>query len=183
MAWEAWMRRSLCVAAGALCIALAPGSATAHGDLHGTDPDPGATLRKAPGTVSVTLTEAPGPGSTLKVADGCTKDAGEEPSIKGSELVSRVPAGQPGDWVLRYRAVSSVDGHVTNGSIHFTVRGRKDCSERAPEGTVELGGGEDTQVANPDPPDEGGGFPIVSMAIGTIVLVGLAMVLRRASAR
>ena len=167
-----------------LCLLVVAGPASAHGDLHGTDPEPGSTLGKAPRSVSVTLTEAPGPGSILKVSDGCSDDAGEKVSLEGSKLVAQVPDGQPGDWVLRYRAVSSVDGHVTRGSVHFVVRGKKDCSEPDPEETdTQIGGGTDTRVANPDPPGDGSGFPVVPVAIGSAVLVGLALVLRRASAR
>ena len=178
------MRRRVS-AAGVLAAALilTAGPAAAHGDLHGTDPEPGSTLSKPPRSVSVTLTEPPGPGSTLKVSDGCSPDAGGPVELAGSRLVAGIPNGNPGDWVMRYRAVSSVDGHVTRGSVHFTVKGKTDCAKPTDEDDdTQIGGGEDTRVANPDPPDAGGGFPVVPVVIGSVVLVGLALVLRRATA-
>lgn len=171
-------------AAIGLALLLPAVPAAAHGDLHGTDPEPGSTLTKPPRSVSVTLTEAAGPGSTLKVSDGCTGSAGGRVELDGSRLVVKVPDGHPGDWVMRYRAVSRVDGHVTRGSVHFTVRGKRDCpGPDREEVETEIGGGEDTRVANPNPPDVGGGFPVVPVAIGSGVLVALAFLLRRVTAR
>jgi hypothetical protein len=50
------------------------------------------------------------------------------------------------------------------------------------EGTPEdqVGGGEDTQIAN-DLSDDEGDFPIVPFAIGSIVIVGAALLIRRAA--
>ena len=159
-------------------LALSAGPAGAHGELQGTDPAKGASLGSVPDDVSLTLTEAPGPGSTLEVTDGCERAVAGRVSRDGSDLQASVKGGEPGRWSMTYRAVSSVDGHVTKGKVRFKVTGERDCSEpQSAETDVEIGGGEDTQVANEDR-SEGGGFPLIQLALGTVVLVGIALLLR-----
>ena len=172
------MKKGFFVLAVGALFALSAGPAGAHGDLQGTDPVGGASLGSAPNDVSLTLTEAPGPGSTLEIADGCKRAVAGRVSRDGSDLQARVKQGEPGRWSMTYRAVSSVDGHVTKGTVRFKVTGTKDCSESEPAETdVEIGGGEDTQVANEDQSD-GSGFPVIQLAVGTVVLVGIALLLR-----
>jgi methionine-rich copper-binding protein CopC len=171
---------------GAFSALLIVGGATAawgHGDYSSSDPPEGERVKKVPGRVSLTLTEPPGAGSTLKVVDGCRRNVAQTVSRSGSDLEARVANGEPGHWMMKYRAVSSVDGHLTRGAVHFSVAGKRDCSREPsdPSPDDQIDGGADTRVANEDPPDEGG-FPIVGLAIGTVVLVGLALMIRRSTA-
>ncbi|MDQ3941040.1 MAG: copper resistance protein CopC [Actinomycetota bacterium] len=170
------MKSSIVLVAG-LVLASIGGPARAHGDLRGTDPEAEARLKKAPNVVTVTLTEPPAKGSTLSVRDGCRKQvvlsSGPDPHTEGI-LIADLARGRPGRWQASYRAISSVDGHLTRGRFAFTVAGRKDCSNDPDD--VDLGGGEDTRVNAP--PDAGSSFPLVPFAIGTAAVIVLALVLR-----
>ena len=187
---RSWMRVAIAVAS--LAFALAPFSATwAHGEKEATDPEDGARLSRPPGEVSVTLSEAPGPGSSFMVSDGCSRDVvaavetdREANEVKGF-LAAVIEGGEPGTWKARYRAISSIDGHETKDTFTFEVRGKRDCSSSKGEGKgqgsgddAQIGGGEDTRIAGDE---EESSFPIVPIAVGTVVLVGVALVLRRSS--
>ena len=165
-----------------LLILSIPGHAWAHGDLRGTDPEDGSRLQKPPRTVALTLTEAPARGSVLTVKDGCRRKAPGEVFIDGNDLAYSVSGGEPGAWRATYRAISAEDGHLTQGGISFTVAGKKDCSKEPDDSpTDQIGGGAETRVNAPDQGDEGSSFPIVPFAIGTLVVVAAAFLLRRSS--
>ena len=156
--------------------------ASAHGDLRGSNPEDGAAVGSVPGSISVTLTEAPGPGSVLKASDGCGRKVRGSVKTQGSDLVLSVASGQPGKWKASYRAISSVDGHLTKGELAFSVKGKKDCTPGGnDEDDTKVAGGKDTRVDDPNPDEDGGGFPVVPFAIGTAVVIVLALVVRRAA--
>ena len=173
------------VVAGVLLVSLPQSQAFAHGEKESTDPADGARLSRPPRTVSVSLSEAPGPGSSFKVSDGCSRSVvtGVDTRTKTGQsgaLEAVIEGGEPGTWKARYRAISSIDGHETRDVFTFQVRGKKDCSRdeaNEDEGT-ELGGGRDTRIAGDA---EESTFPFVPLAAGTVVLVGVALVLRRRS--
>ena len=170
-------------AVGALVLLLAsvPGHAWGHGDLQGTDPERGSQVKKPPATVTVTLTEAPARGSVMTVRDGCGRKAPGEVFVQDNDLGYSVSGGEPGAWRATYRAISAEDGHLTQGKLAFTVAGKKDCSKGSNESPGDqIGGGADTRIDSP-PGDEGSSFPIVPFAIGTLVVVGAALFLRRSS--
>lgn len=178
-------RAAVGVAAAILQFMLAV-PAHAHGDLQRSDPQEGQRVKKPPAEIVLTLAEPPAAGSTLRVTDGCRDKVPVEIAREGSDLMATVAGGRPGHWMVRYQSVSAVDGHVVKGWLHFQVAGKRDCSagtaDTSPTDGTEIGGGAGTQVENDDPPDEGGRFPIVGLGVGTIVLVGLALLLRRSTA-
>jgi methionine-rich copper-binding protein CopC len=153
-----------------------------HGEQRTVSPDDGSRVGGVPNRISIDLTEPPGPGSTLKAFDGCNNRVAGSVSMSGDRIVLAPEGGEPGRWHVEWGSISSVDGHPTKGHWVFRVAGAKDCSPDEPEEDGdEIGGGETTRVSGPPPEDEGGGFPIVPFAAGTVVVVGLAFVLRRAS--
>lgn len=168
-------------AVGALVPLLlsVPAHAWGHGDLQGTDPEQGSRVDKPPATVTVTLTEAPARGSVMTVRDGCGRKVPGEVFVRNANLGISVSGGAPGAWRATYRAISAEDGHLTRGKLAFTVAGKKDCSKK-PSPADQIGGGADTRV-NAPPGDDESSFPIVQFAIGTVVVVGAALFLRRSA--
>ena len=141
-------------------------------------------MASPPRKVAITLTEAPAPGTEISVIDGCRRDLVTDISRSGEVVEAALKKGQPGKWTVRFRSVSAVDGHTSRDTFDFTVTGKKDCSkpkkeEPTPEDSI--AGGEDTQVASDDLPDEGSSFPIVPFAIGSVVVIAGALLLRRAT--
>jgi methionine-rich copper-binding protein CopC len=177
------MRRVSAVALGAVALLTClVGPAFGHGEQQTTTPADGARVSKVPGKVRVGLTEPPGPGSTLKAFDGCNNRVAGPVAMAGDDLTLTPEGGEPGRWHVEWSSISSVDGHPTKGHFVFRVAGTKDCSPDEPEDDGdEIGGGATTRVSGSPPEDEGGGFPVVPFAAGTVVVVGLAFILRRAS--
>ena len=177
------MLRRVALLATTFMVALTT-PAWGHGDLRSTSPSDGQRVKKPPREVTIELTEAPTEqGLEATVRDGCNKRLPAAVSVEESTIVLSLEGGAPGHWMTKYRAVSSVDGHQTRGKFHFMVAGPHDCSEHEDEE-----GGDDIAandqpgiVQNPDPP--GGGSPmwIWFVLAGTVVLGGLAFVVRRAS--
>ena len=162
--------------AGLVLLPVAP--AAGHGEIQGTNPKQGSRVAEVPRRLAVTLTEAPGPGSQIRAVDGCKRKVRGTVAQEGNDLVLAVTGGEPGRWTVSYRAISSVDGHLTKDRFAFAVAGRKDCSED----DTEIGGGKDTRVASPDGGDDGSSFPLVPFGIATVVVIVLALVLRRRAA-
>lgn len=166
-------------AVAALVIVLAlPAAAWAHGERQIEDPKEGAKLKEPPAAITMTLTESPAQGSVLKATDGCGRKVLGEVSVDGSDLVLSVSGGEPGNWNVAFRAISAEDGHLTKGRYSFSVAGPKDCSQPQTPGD-EIAGGAGTRVDSDE--NSGSSFPIVPFAVGTVVVVAAAFLLRRAS--
>jgi methionine-rich copper-binding protein CopC len=171
----------LAAAASAVaCLLVFAGPALGHGDLEGTSPADGSKVGKPPSEIRVTLTEAPTRGAEAVATDGCKRKVPAAVSVDGSDIVLSLQGGERGKWKVTYQAVSSVDGHQTRGKFAFTVSGKKDCSRDEPdEPEDDVDAGDDPGIIeNPNPPDEGISW-LVWAGGGTILLVGLAFVVRR----
>lgn len=173
------MKRAVAVAGVAL-LALA-GPAAAHGDLQTTDPAVDASVRRAPGSVSITFTEAPTAQAVLKVTDGCKRDVTQGIEIVEATATVRVAVGQPGRWNVSYRVISAQDGHRTQGSYGFSVAGRRDCTpDEPPADETPDGGGTEAAPTPEGEDDTGSGAPVVPIALGAVAVIVLAFILRRA---
>ncbi|HYI44000.1 MAG TPA: copper resistance CopC family protein [Actinomycetota bacterium] len=168
---------------GFVCVVglvLAPAlPAWGHGDLQSSDPAADSVVRKAPKSVSITLSEGPGPGTQVRVADGCNRSLVVDQDRSGETITLGLKKGEPGTWDVRYKAISAVDGHTSRGTFAFKVKGKRDCSRPKPD--TDIDGGEDTIIRSEDQTD--GGFPIVPFALGSLAIIGIALVLRRAQSR
>ena len=175
-------RRSLLLATAAALLALVPAPAFAHGDLDGTSPEDGSKVKEVPSEITITLTEAPTQGAEASAMDGCKRKVPAAVSVDGNDVVLTVEGGEPGKWKVKYRAVSSVDGHQTRGAISFTVAGKKDCSPDEPDDSGDdIDASEDPGIIeNPNPPDEGSSW-LLWVGGGTLLLVAAAFFIRRSS--
>lgn len=174
------MRR---LAAGFLLALLTSTTAGAHGVYTASSPKEGDRIGLIPHEVRVTLTEAPAQGSTIRVTDGCGRDVAEAVRLDGSDLIGVVGGEihpEPGRWKVAFRSISSVDGHASKDSYSFKVRGQRDCA-RAEGPTVEETESPETSSKPPIANDESSSFPWIPFGLGTLVLVVVALVARRAS--
>ena len=112
------------VVAGAVLLRAAP--ALAHALPQSSDPSPGATLKQAPTTVTVTFGETPDPRlSLLQVLDstGQNHTTGKTEPVPGDPKTLEVAVGHLGNGVytVSWRTVSEVDGHLAAGTFAFGV--------------------------------------------------------------
>jgi copper resistance protein C len=183
------MKRLIRLLVALALLLAAPAVAFGHGELESAIPEPDSTLGKPPNHLILNFTEPPTKDAVFKVLDGCGRNLIAETAVQErTGHVFLTKGGQPGEWKVSYKVVSATDGHASKGSYGLTVRGQKDCSE--PEeptgngggGTDGNGGGGGDQAAPTGDEAEGGSsFPWVPVAIGTVALVALAFIARRAT--
>jgi copper resistance protein C len=170
-------RRLLPRLAFAACGALVAlgslvGPASAHAERIRSEPEEGVKLDAAPAELSISFTEPPTGDANLIVMDGCENDVVQDIHVENMSVSASLGEGQPGTWVVRSTVVSLVDGHQTQDSWTFAVKGSKDCS--APNDT----GGEQARAAGDEDEDDTSSFPVLPVAIGAVVILGLAALLR-----
>lgn len=180
--------RSFIAVWAGLALVAGASPAWAHGDIEEASPGADTTVRKPPRNVRVDLAEPPAEGSTLVVTDGCNERVSGDASIDEDILAVPISDGRPGRWRVKLRSISAVDGHLVKDSFSFRVRGQKDCSaEESPTEAEDDEPAEDDEVelGDPQPPIQNTetSFPFVPFALGTVVLVGVAIALRRPGRR
>ena len=126
------MRYRTILAAGLLAASLMvwlAGPALAHSVLVRSNPTSGAQLAVAPAAVQMTFSEGVEPSfSSFAVIDRARRhyEAATPPTIdrvKGLVSVPLLPNLAPGAYIVQWKVVSVVDGHLTRGSFAFSVRG------------------------------------------------------------
>jgi copper transport protein len=117
-------RRFAIAIAGALLISGV--SLAAHGGLRRADPAAGAALGASPKTIRLFFTEPPEASlSEIAVVDlkGAAYHTGRPQTAAGDPL-SLIVAVRPlerGVYMVNWRVVSAVDGHLTSGSYAFGI--------------------------------------------------------------
>ena len=119
------MRQEVLKLTVAVALACAGMPACAHAFLDTADPAVGATVKPAPGAVSITFTEALEPHfSSLSVEDGAGQrvDLGDAHAAPddGTRFTVGLKPLPPGTYTVNWR-ITSVDTHKTSGSYRFTV--------------------------------------------------------------
>jgi methionine-rich copper-binding protein CopC len=158
-----------------LCVFFGvPRRAAAHALLVSSDPAEGAHLADPPNKISLTFEESPSEqGSIYKVIDGCHRNIVSGQTVSGDTVDVGLAKGQPGTWKINYKTVSATDGHVVSGDFLILVAGKKDCKG---------GGGGGGQATEPTTPS-GSGVPWLPLLGGTAVLIVIAVMVRRSTAR
>lgn len=159
-----------------LTLSLGNSVASAHAVMKSSNPRAYSTIPEIPQNISVAFTEPPAPGTTVHVIDGCTGSVATQVASDDEELDVDIGTANPGRWRVHFEVVSATDGHSRRGDFGFRVRGKSACRTLADHEPVQLGG-RDTQAADPS---DSGGFPVVPFAIGSIMIIGIALLLRRA---
>ena len=167
-----------------MALALWPAAAFAHGDISSSIPKADESLKKAPDHLIINFTEPPAKSSVVQVKDGCGTQIAD--SVDFEDLVAHVftEDGQPGKWKVSYKVLSTADGHKSSGSYGFTVEGKKDCTANDKSGgngngNGSTGAGGTNPQAGGNGGDDEGSFPVVPVAIGSVGVIGLALVARR----
>src|SRR5689334_16261368 len=124
------MRRFLIAGLAAACLWLLLGSgALAHSVLLSSTPASGAQLASPPATVQMTFSEGVAPEfSSFAVLDRARRhyESAQPPVIdaqKGLVTVALQPNLPSGVYIVQWKVVSVIDGHLTRGSFAFTVQG------------------------------------------------------------
>ena len=135
--WKATVCAIIVVFAGFYCAAFAP-VAQAHARLLRSEPFAGARLTEAPREIRIFLSEPVGlQFSTIKLFDRARLEQpiGTLRNVGGDETAVQadVPRGlAPGSYIVTWRVVSAVDGHLTTGSFMFRVVGTDGAASDEP---------------------------------------------------
>ncbi|MDP9067717.1 MAG: copper resistance protein CopC [Actinomycetota bacterium] len=123
------LRTFLLAASMLLGLVLAATPAFAHAAYKDSDPANGATVSRAPSSVTAEFTEPLAGGSWLKVFDPCGRqvDAGDV-SIFGYEMSVSMSGVAAGPYVVQFTAYSRLDPHVTTGDFGFTATQGDECA-------------------------------------------------------
>ena len=163
-------RPVLSIAASIYLVGLLGAPAYGHAALTGSTPKAGAKLDSVPSTVEVNYAEPPTSDSKFSVTDGCGNDVARGVEVLNQTITADVSGGQPGDWKVEWSVVSAVDGHPTKDGFSFSVDGEADCDQA-----------QEPQDEEDDGSDSSSSFPVLPVAVGTVLIVGLALVLRARS--
>ncbi len=119
------------IATSIVVVALAsiPAAVSAHARLTSSDPAPGSALGRMPATIRMDFSESVDPGyssASLLAADGSSIPIAAPVIAPGSNsgLVIAIPNAasvQNGVYTLVWRVLSATDGHVTSGTLAFSV--------------------------------------------------------------
>lgn len=163
------LRALLVAAAAGLALLSGAGSALAHAQFLGSDPEQGATLDTAPDQVGLAFNEdIPAEFAVVTVVgpDGEQYQTGAV-SAGDDTVRTAVALGPAGEYEIGYRVISD-DGHPISGSVSFTLTA---AGPAAPAGT--------TAPTGPGPtaePEQAGqqqrGMPMWPWILGAVVLVG-----------
>ena len=161
------------VAIVGVALCAAPTAAWAHAERSASTPREGATLDKVPSQLSIQFTEPPTGDAVVEITDACDADVVSNIEVSGTEIVAALDEGQPGTWRVNTAVISTIDGHQTRDRWTFEVAGKADCSEQA------------TGPRRGDEPDPSGASSQVAVmiAIATVIVLGVALVVRSLSGR
>lgn len=124
---SAALRPATLAVLAALSLAGACNEAFAHATVLRTNPQKGATVTGPLSKVEVWYNAPISPSlAALSVTDAAGQridrhDAAIDPA-NGAHVDVHVNPPAPGEYTVRYRAISS-DGHIVSGSYRFTVKG------------------------------------------------------------
>jgi methionine-rich copper-binding protein CopC len=103
-----------------LCVLL-PAAAFAHAHLQKSSPAEGAALAVAPKSVQLQFSEAAQLTGLSVQRKGAALQALPHATVAAAKQVeAALPELVPGQYALAWRVLSA-DGHVMNGTLHFTV--------------------------------------------------------------
>jgi copper transport protein len=118
-------RRALAAAACSLVVLAAPSAAGAHAALLTATPDSGGTLGAAPQTLELVFSEnVVQRYAQVSVLGAHGENLAGVPRVSGSVVAVPVRPARVGSYTVRWRMVSSDDGHAAAGAYSFGVRAK-----------------------------------------------------------
>lgn len=122
---------TLALAAAAAAALVAP--ALAHAAYKSSDPPDDGQVSSPPAEVTATFTEPLAEGSFLQITDPCGERVdGGDVRIVGYDMSVSMTGAAAGRYTVFYRAFSTLDPHVTEGTFGFTASGGDGCAAPAP---------------------------------------------------
>jgi copper transport protein len=119
----------LLLGAGAVVVGAAP--ASGHAAYRESDPARGATVAEAPQQVSAEFTEPLTTDSALQVVDPCGRRVDGNTEVNGERATVAMSGDVAGSYQVRFRLISTVDGHPTRGGFTFTAQRGAACPQGA----------------------------------------------------
>jgi copper transport protein len=117
------MRPSFVGTACALAVLAAPATAGAHAALQTATPSSGRTLSAAPQTLELEFSEdVVQRYARVSVLGARGENLAGAPRVSGSVVVVPLRPARAGSYTVRWRMVSSDDGHAAAGAYSFGVR-------------------------------------------------------------
>ena len=112
------------MAAACACVALAaPSTAGAHASLQTANPGSGRTLSAAPQTLELAFSEEViRRYARVSVLGAHGEDLAGPPRVAGGVVEVPLRPGRRGSYTVRWRMVSSDDGHASAGAYSFGVQ-------------------------------------------------------------
>jgi methionine-rich copper-binding protein CopC len=102
--------------------AIAAGPAAAHAKLQRSLPDNGAKVTAAPNTLTLWFNESVQLAALSVSTHGKPIPVNiDRAAVAAATVTVPLPALAPGDYEVRWNALSPSDGHVTKGSLVFTI--------------------------------------------------------------
>lgn len=105
---------------------IVAGVASAHADLVRSNPAANSTLEVAPTSITLDFSEAIEPSFskvTVLFEDGSTLDNGDSVVAANNprQLTVSLREARQGTYIVSWRVLSAVDGHITSGAFVFSV--------------------------------------------------------------
>lgn len=121
-----WFAGIVLVGLGGL-VASSAIPVSAHAELTGSTPSPGAVLESAPREVVLTFDDELSDESTFSVEDGAGAEVGsgelDLDVIDRNVMRGGVEIGDPGEFRVVWSATDAIDGDTTTGEFTFRVSG------------------------------------------------------------
>jgi len=118
---------ALVVVSGSLVLGYAT-AALAHATYESSEPPDEGTVASPPSQVSAEFSEPLIPeNSFMDVTDPCGADVGGATTVTAKSMTVQQSGTHAGEYVVSWKAHSSVDGHVTEGTFSFTSTGGDEC--------------------------------------------------------
>jgi methionine-rich copper-binding protein CopC len=105
------------------------GTALAHAAYESSEPNNKSTVSSPPSRVIADFTERLSTdNSRLMVFDPCGSQVDNQDSLVANDrITTSMSADKRGTYVVRFEALSAVDGHLTRGQFTFTSTGGQPC--------------------------------------------------------
>lgn len=124
---------------GAAVVVFGATPAFGHAAYRESDPSRDETVAVAPRQVSAEFTEPLTSDSSLQVVDPCGRRVEGNSDVDGERVAVAVSGDAAGTYRVRFRLISTVDGHPTRGGFAFTAQRGVAC----PEAAADSGGSAD----------------------------------------
>lgn len=122
-------RKSCALLCGAAAALVGAAPAFGHAAYRRSDPARGATVTVAPQKVSAEFTEPLTADSFLQVVDPCGRRVDGNSDAEGERVTVAISGDVAGTYRVRFRLISTVDGHPTRGGLTFTAKQGAECPQ------------------------------------------------------